>query len=131
MLTALSGVKLATPSPDSSAGRNRRTLLFSDAWSDVLASGGNHDSLFTLASAFLIELSLSGVALLDRYPGCPHTDGSGALLIGEGDRDPWGGVTSMRWPLAISPRFARYPRGWEEDSTFVEELKHVSPTPNM
>ena len=68
------------------------TLLFSDAWFDVLTSWGNHDGLFTLTSAFLIELPLSGVLFWAATTGRSQTDRSGAaLLTAEGDR-------LVRWP---------------------------------
>jgi hypothetical protein len=103
------------------------TLLFSDAWFDVLTSWGNHDGLFTLASAILIELPLSGLLfwVATRSARKP-TDRSG-LLTGEEDQLFDGGVTpdevALRDVVATSDDDRR---AWHNDGSFVEELTRFS-----
>ena len=103
------------------------TLLFSDAWFDVLTSWGNHDSRFTLASAFLVELPLSGLLFWSATRAAGRPGDPVRLLTGGGDR-LFHGKGAVDKVALCEVVYAPYDdaRGWESDSTFVEELTRFS-----
>ncbi len=104
------------------------TLLFCDAWFDVITSWGNRDHWVTIVTAVFAELPLSGFMFWLAYRAIRRSLAAYYALVGQGDHPP-GLLRAPALYIAPDPRDApdAFADGLEPDAPDPEALEPEAP----